>query len=35
MNLCEKIINKQKVVSLIGLGCVEMPIAIAFAKKKI
>lgn len=33
MNLYEKILNRQEKVSLIGLGYVGMPIAIAFAKK--
>lgn len=33
MNLYEKIIAKQEKVSLIGLGYVGMPIAVAFAKK--
>jgi UDP-N-acetyl-D-galactosamine dehydrogenase len=33
MNIYEKIINRQEKISLIGLGYVGMPIAIAFAKK--
>lgn len=33
MNLYEKIINREEKVSLIGLGYVGMPIAVAFAKK--
>jgi UDP-N-acetyl-D-glucosamine/UDP-N-acetyl-D-galactosamine dehydrogenase len=33
MNLYEKIINKQEKISLIGLGYVGMPIAVAFARK--
>ncbi|MFC4697742.1 nucleotide sugar dehydrogenase [Enterococcus aquimarinus] len=33
MNLYEKIKNKQEKISLIGLGYVGMPIAVAFAKK--
>lgn len=33
MNLYEKIVNKQEKVSLVGLGYVGMPIAVAFAKK--
>lgn len=33
MNLYEKIANKQEKISLIGLGYVGMPIAVAFAKK--
>lgn len=32
-NLYEKIINKEESVSLVGLGYVGMPIAVAFAKK--
>lgn len=32
MNLYEKIINKQEKISLIGLGYVGLPIAVAFAK---
>lgn len=33
MQLYEKIVNKQEKISLIGLGYVGMPIAVAFAKK--
>lgn len=33
MNLYEKIIAKQEKISLVGLGYVGMPIAVAFAKK--
>ena len=33
MNLFEKIVSKQEKISLIGLGYVGMPIAVAFAKK--
>lgn len=33
MNLFEKIVNKEEKISLVGLGYVGMPIAIAFAKK--
>ena len=33
MNLYDKIVNKQEKISLIGLGYVGMPIAVAFAKK--
>jgi len=33
MNLCEKIENREEKISLIGLGYVGMPIAVAFAKK--
>lgn len=33
MNLYEKIINRQEKISLVGLGYVGMPIAVAFAKK--
>lgn len=33
MNLYERIVNKQEKLSLIGLGYVGMPIAVAFAKK--
>lgn len=32
MNLYEKIVNKQEKISLVGLGYVGMPIAVAFAK---
>lgn len=33
MNLYEKIVNREEKISLIGLGYVGMPIAVAFAKK--
>lgn len=33
MNLYEKIVNKQEKISIVGLGYVGMPIAVAFAKK--
>lgn len=33
MNLYEKLVNKEEKISLIGLGYVGMPIAVAFAKK--
>ena len=33
MSLCEKIIAKEEKISLVGLGYVGMPIAVAFAKK--
>ncbi len=33
MNLYEKIVNKEEKLSLVGLGYVGMPIAVAFAKK--
>lgn len=33
MNLYEKIVNKDEKISLVGLGYVGMPIAVAFAKK--
>lgn len=33
MNLYEKIVNKNEKISLVGLGYVGMPIAVAFAKK--
>ena len=33
MNLYEKILNKEEKLSLVGLGYVGMPIAVAFAKK--
>lgn len=33
MNLYEKIVNKEEKISLVGLGYVGMPIAVAFAKK--
>ena len=32
-SLYEKIINKEEKVSIVGLGYVGMPIAVAFAKK--
>ena len=32
-NLYEKILNKEEKISLVGLGYVGMPIAVAFAKK--
>ena len=32
-NLYEKIIDKEEKISLVGLGYVGMPIAVAFAKK--
>ncbi len=32
MSLCEKIINKQETLALVGLGYVGMPIAVEFAK---
>lgn len=35
MSIYEKIINKEEKVSLVGLGYVGMPIAVAFAKKNI
>lgn len=35
MNFYEKIVNKEEKISLIGLGYVGMPIAVAFAKKGI
>ena len=35
MSLYKKIINKEEKISLIGLGYVGMPIAVAFAKKEI
>ena len=31
--LCERIVNKEEKISLVGLGYVGMPIAVAFAKK--
>lgn len=31
--LFEKIVNKEESISLVGLGYVGMPIAVAFAKK--
>ena len=33
MNLYEKIVNGEEKLSLVGLGYVGMPIAVAFAKK--
>ena len=33
MNLLQKLANKDEKISLIGLGYVGMPIAVAFAKK--
>lgn len=33
MQLYEKLVNKEEKLSLIGLGYVGMPIAVAFAKK--
>lgn len=33
MNLYEKLVNKEEQISMIGLGYVGMPIAVAFAKK--
>ena len=33
MLLCDKIINHDEKISLVGLGYVGMPIAVAFAKK--
>ena len=33
MNLYEKILNGEEKISLVGLGYVGMPIAVAFAKK--
>ena len=33
MGLYEKIVNRQEKISLVGLGYVGMPIAVAFAKK--
>jgi len=33
MNLYEKIVNKEEFISLVGLGYVGLPIAVAFAKK--
>ena len=33
MNLFEKIKNREEKISLVGLGYVGMPIAVAFAKK--
>ena len=33
MNLYEKILNREEKISVVGLGCVGVPIAVAFAKK--
>lgn len=33
MNLYEKLVNGEEKLSLVGLGYVGMPIAVAFAKK--
>ena len=33
MNLYEKLVKKEEKLSLVGLGYVGMPIAVAFAKK--
>lgn len=33
MDFFEKLVNKEEKLSLIGLGYVGMPIAVAFAKK--
>ena len=33
MNLYQKIVSQEEKISLIGLGYVGMPIAVAFAKK--
>src|SRR5690554_508166 len=33
MNLYDKIVNKEEKISLVGLGYVGLPIAVAFAKK--
>ena len=33
MNLYEKIVKREEKISLVGLGYVGMPIAVAFAKK--
>lgn len=33
MSLYEKIVKKEEIISLVGLGYVGMPIAVAFAKK--
>ena len=35
MSLYRKLINKEEILSLVGLGYVGLPIAIAFAKKGI
>ena len=34
MNLYEKIKNREEKISLVGLGYVGMPIAVAFAKRQ-
>ena len=33
MNLCDRIISREEKISLVGLGYVGMPVAVAFAKK--
>ena len=33
MDLYEKLVNREEKLSLVGLGYVGMPIAVAFAKK--
>ena len=33
MSLCEKLLDKEEKIAVIGLGYVGMPIAVAFAKK--
>ena len=33
LNLYERIVNREEKISLVGLGYVGMPIAVAFAKK--
>ena len=33
MNLYERLVNKEEKLSLVGLGYVGMPIAVAFAEK--
>ena len=33
MNLYDKIVSREEKISLVGLGYVGMPIAVAFAKK--
>lgn len=33
MSLYEKILNKKEKISIVGLGYVGMPLAVAFAKK--
>ena len=35
MSLYEKIVNGEEKISLVGLGYVGMPIAVAFAKKQL